>query len=112
MRRPVFPNLEIPESVYGSPKVIFWLAVAGAWGILVSVVGAVRGVPRLWKRGMAEWRNRSVETDFYYEYRESGYRILNPVGLFHHTRTETVVAMKEIGEIPISYGWSGEGQVK
>lgn len=100
------------SSFYSSPRVLFWLTVAGAYGLAEAILRAIHGLPKLWIAVVAKWHNRSIDKDYYYAYRESGYRILNPGNQFLHIRSEKIIALKHLEEMPISFNWSGEGEVK
>jgi hypothetical protein len=99
------------SSLYSSAKVLFWLTVFGAYGFFDGIFQAIKYIPRLWRTLQTKWRNRSTDTDYYYAYRESGYRVLQPAGNYWHVRKERIVALKPLSELPISYGWSGEGEI-
>ena len=60
----------------------------------------------LWASQMAQ---SLTETDYYYSYRESGYRVMLPDGHYWHVRRERVVAMGKLYDMGLSYSWSGEG---
>ncbi len=98
-----------PPSLYSSTKVLFWLTVLGTYGAVEAVLKAIKFAPRVWRYGLARWHNRSTETDYYYSYRESGYRVMLPDGHYWHVRRERVVAMGKLYDMGLSYSWSGEG---
>ncbi len=87
--------MNVMESFYTSNKVLFWLALFGAYvqskgycaSFGTSHEGGDRGLLR---------EKQVVETDFYYSRREFGYRIRNPGNRFLHVRREIMVALQPL----------------
>ncbi|HEY4354279.1 MAG TPA: hypothetical protein VGN16_00915 [Acidobacteriaceae bacterium] len=99
------------NDLYTSTKVLFWLGIAGAYGVAEAVGRAVRHAPPLYRRVKSSLRSKAHDTDFYFLYRESGYIVL-PGGIeFISARRERVVALKRLEEVPLRYLWTGEGEV-
>jgi hypothetical protein len=100
------------STFYSSPKVLFWLSLAGAYGVLEAIGRFFRHVPPLYRSLRARLRGRGHDTEFYYSYRESGYIIMPGGNEFVNSRRERVVAVKKLEEVPFQYTWTGEGEVQ
>ncbi len=100
-----------PPDVYSSPKVLFFLAVAGAYGVIEAVGRGFRHLPPLYRKLTLSMRSKAHDTDFYYSYRESGYIVLPGGNEFMNSRRERVVALKRLEEVPFRYHWTGQGTV-
>jgi len=96
---------------YASAKVLFVLAVLGAWGAIDAALKAYKYVPRAYRWLHWRWYNRQIDKDFYFKYREAAYRIAPGKTQFLYVRKETVVALQELKEIPVSYRWTGDGKI-
>lgn len=86
-----------------------WLAVLGTYGAIEASLRLVRAIPKWAGELKRKWQYRLLDKDFYFNKRESGYRVLEDGTTYLHVRRETVVALKTITEIPVSYSWTGEG---
>ncbi len=100
------------NAIYSSPKVLFWIGVLGLYGTVEGVGRIVRHVPPLYRRAMNGFRSKAHDTAFYYAYRENGYIVMPGGSEFISSRRERVVAVRRIEEVPYTYAWSGEGEMK
>jgi hypothetical protein len=100
------------SSLYSSPKLLFSLAVAGAYGVIEAIGRAFRHLPPLYRRIQNRFRSHVHDTEFYYSYRESGYIIMPGGDEFVNSRRDRVVAVKRIEEVPFRYTWTGQGEVQ
>lgn len=104
--------LDSAPGIYTSAKVLFWLGVAGAYGIVEAIGRAVRHLPPLYRKMMGKLRAKAHDSDFYFSYRENGY-IIQPGGNeFMNSRRERIIALKRLEEVPFRYHWTGQGMVK
>jgi len=99
------------DKLAGAKWIVIW-GLLGAYGAMEAGLRTLRGVPRAWSWSRYHWRNRHLAKDFYYKHREYAYRISPDGRTYLHVRRETVVAQKALIEIPISYRWTGEGEVE
>lgn len=104
--------MNTPPGIYTSAKALFWLGVAGAYGIVEAIIRAVRHLPPLYRNIARKLRSKAHDTDFYFSYRESGY-IIQPGGNdFMNSRRDRLVALKRLEEVPFRYNWTGQGAVR
>jgi hypothetical protein len=99
------------DTLSGAKWIVIW-GLLGAYGAVEAFLRVLRGGPRLYQWFLYHWRNRHLAKDFYYKYREAAYRVSADRRSYLYVRRETVVAMKDVAEIPISYRWTGEGETE
>ena len=94
-----------------------WMQVTGfvlsAIGSSVAMIYIVR-VARLW---ISEWQrrrgNKQARRDFYYLFREAGYRIIEPGRRYLSVRRERIKALRDgLEGIHLLYSWTGQGTVQ
>lgn len=97
--------------IYTSPKVLFGLAVLGAYGVVEAIGRGIRHIPPAVREIRQRLHSKARDTDFYYSYRESGYIVLPGGNEYMNSRRERLVALKRLDEVPLKYRWTGEGNI-
>lgn len=97
---------------FGSQHGLVFLGILGTYGALEAGWRVIKTTPVAWRNGAYKWRNRHLSRDFYYTDREYAYRIGADSRSYLYIRRETVVALQDLKEIPISYRWTGEGDTE
>lgn len=90
-----------------------YLSILGALGAPSAFIQGWRWVRAFWNTTLLQFRYRSVFTDFYFEARDFGYRIMEDGKTYLNVRREKVISKtKRLESIPINYRWSGDGEIE
>lgn len=104
-------NTSLWDTLGGTKWIVIW-GLLGTYGAVEAFFRLLKGVPKAFNWVRYHWRNRHLAKDFYYKRREYAYRIGADQRTYLHMRRETVVALQRITEIPVSFRWTGEGEVE
>ncbi len=100
-----------PTPFYSSPQVLFWLAILGLYGTIEGVLRLVRCIPKWYRSLRNSLQSKVHDTEFYYSYRETGYIVMPGGTEFVNSRRERIVPIRRLEQVPLNYGWSGEGDI-
>jgi hypothetical protein len=118
----MLPSMDTPLNVLQELKAFFgkldwknpftYLAILGALGAPSSFIQAWRWIRSFGNTALLRWWRPAVLNDFYYIERDFGYRILEDGSTYLSVRKESVVSMvKQLASVPVSYLWSGGGEI-
>lgn len=90
-----------------------YAAILGSLGAPKVFIGTGRYIRLQWNTRFMRYRRRGVQSDFYYVKRDHGYRIMDDGTTYVNVRTEEIVSLsKKLARIPLTYLWSGKGQIR
>lgn len=98
-------------------RVPLWLQVLGlvltAIGAITSFIYLFKGFKHLYSEWARRRANRLARPEYYYVYREAGYRVIDPGGRYLSVRRERIRALRDgVNGVHILYAWTGQGTVE